>query len=246
MRIQGTGTGVDLGGGNGVIQGNDAETKNLQNQIQKAKERLQELSSDDQMSAEEKMKKRQEIQKEITELTNQLRQHQIELRREKQQEASANQMDELTGAKGNTKGSKGTGLSKAGMKAMVSADVALDQAREQSATATQLEGRARVLEGEIGQDKSRGIDTADKEEELAQVKEGAASATASQIEALGKAGQEMEEAAGAEQGEETSEISGGKEKDKEGKKTEEGKSSQEPEKPAVVTALPGENVDVRL
>lgn len=221
----------------GMNQATDAYSKNLLKQIADAKEKLQEISSDDKMSGEEKMKKRQEIQKEITELNQQLRQHQIDLRREKQQEASSsqNQMDELSG---NTKGSKQAGMSKAGMKAMVSADAALDQAREQGATATRLEGRAGVLEGEIKQDKSLGIDTANKEEELNQVKKGAENATASQIEVLGKAGREMEDAAAAEESEETS--------DEKVKKTKDGGDNREAEKETRDTVLPGENVDVRL
>lgn len=251
MRIQGTGTGIGLEGGIGIMQGSDARTKELQNQIAKAKERLQELSAEDQMSAEEKMKKRQEIQKEITELNNQLRQHQIDLRREKQQAAasSSNQMDELSGAAGNTTGSKKAGMSKAGMKAMVSADAALDQAREQGATATRLEGRAGVLDAEIRQDKSLGVDTADKEEELAQVQEGAANATASQIEVLGKAGQEMKEAAKTEESGETSDEKEktSHEKVKKAEDGRENKNSQESERVKKDTAaLPGENVDLRL
>lgn len=63
----------------------------------KCTEKLQELSSNQELSLEEKMKKRQEIQQEISSLTQQLRQHQIELRKQ-QQNKSSNSVDELTGA----------------------------------------------------------------------------------------------------------------------------------------------------
>ncbi len=67
-----------------VFSNADQETKSLQKQIAEKQKQLQELSSNEEMSMEEKMKKRQDIQKEITELNNQLRQHQIEQRNEKQ------------------------------------------------------------------------------------------------------------------------------------------------------------------
>lgn len=57
---------------------------------------MQELSSNEDMTLEEKMKKRQEIQQQISDLNMQLRQHQIEQRKEKQQ-AKASSMDDMAG-----------------------------------------------------------------------------------------------------------------------------------------------------
>ena len=70
----------------GMSKGTDSFSKNIQNKIASAQNQLKELSSDKEMSLEEKMKKRQEIQKQIVDLNNQLRQHQVELRKQKQQE----------------------------------------------------------------------------------------------------------------------------------------------------------------
>lgn len=192
MKISGmNGMGPQAGQG---IQGTDMESRNIKEQIARAQKQLQELSDKEELSAEEKMKKRQEIQKQITELNNQLRQHQIELRREKQQ-AKSSSIDELTGGSraAEKSGRKGTGLSKAGMKALISADSAIDLAKSQENTATSLEGRARVLKAEIQQDAGRS-DVEAKEEELAEVEELAQKATASQIDTLGKANREMKEA----------------------------------------------------
>ena len=50
------------------ISPTDSETKSIQNEITNQSQRLNRLSSDSEMSAEEKAKKRQEIQKEIAEL----------------------------------------------------------------------------------------------------------------------------------------------------------------------------------
>ena len=67
-----------------MTQGNDSVSKNIQNQIANAQQKLQDLSSNEEMSLEDKMKKRQEIQQEINNLNQQLRQHQIEQRKEQQ------------------------------------------------------------------------------------------------------------------------------------------------------------------
>ena len=80
MRINGfSGTNTQTGT-MGMTQGNDSVSKNIQNQIANAQQKLQDLSSNEEMSLEDKMKKRQEIQQEINNLNQQLRQHQIEQR----------------------------------------------------------------------------------------------------------------------------------------------------------------------
>lgn len=59
----------------------DTYTKGIQKQIEDAQQRLQKLSSNEELSIEDKMKKRQEIQKEIQKLNQELRQHQMEKRK---------------------------------------------------------------------------------------------------------------------------------------------------------------------
>lgn len=71
-------------GHSGMNMQADAVTKSIQRQIANAQKQLQEISSNKDMAMEEKMKKRQEIQKEIADLNLQLRQHQIEQRKEQQ------------------------------------------------------------------------------------------------------------------------------------------------------------------
>ncbi len=85
-----------IGGANGNMQAGrsgmklqkDSVSKNIQNQIANAQKKLQELSSNENMTIEDKMKKRQEIQQQITDLNQQLRQRQIEQRKEMQQNKS--------------------------------------------------------------------------------------------------------------------------------------------------------------
>ena len=77
MRINGfSGTNTQTGT-MGMTQGNDSVSKNIQNQIANAQQKQQDLSSNEEMSLEYKMKKRQEIQQELNNLNQQLRQHQI-------------------------------------------------------------------------------------------------------------------------------------------------------------------------
>ena len=181
-------------GAMGMAQANDSVSKNIQNQIANAQQKLQDLSSNEELSLEDKMKKRQEIQQEITNLNQQLRQHQIEQRKEQQSKKSS--MDDMVAGTRTTSKNKGIGLSQASMQAMISADSSMKQAKVQGSMATQMEGRASVLESEIKQDVGKG-NTEKKEEELAELQAKAQSATAAQMSTLADANKSVEEAAKA-------------------------------------------------
>ena len=200
MKINGfNGANTQIGGMN-MMQSNDFVSKNLQNQIANAQKQLQELSSNKEMSLEEKMKKRQEIQQQISVLNNQLRQHQIEQRKE--QQAKKSSMDDMLGGSKQAApkaGSQGTGLSQASMKAIISADSAMAQAQVQGSVATKMEGRAGVLESEIKLDSARGGDAKAKKEELAEVEQKAVQAESAQMNTLATANKELEEALRADQ-----------------------------------------------
>ena len=193
MRINGfSGTNTQTGT-MGMTQGNDSVSKNIQNQIANAQQKLQDLSSNEEMSLEDKMKKRQEIQQEINNLNQQLRQHQIEQRKE-QQSKNSSSMDDMVAGTSSTSKKKDTGLSQASMQAMISADSSMKQAKVQGSMATQIQGRASVLESEIKQDAGKG-NTEKKEEELAELQAKAQSATAAQMSTLADANKSVEEAA---------------------------------------------------
>lgn len=179
----------------------DSVSKNIQNQIANAQKQLQEISSDKDMSIEEKMKKRQEIQQQITDLNNQLRQHQIEMRREQQQKKGSSMDDMLAGSKKSSvkSGTKGGGMSQASMRAMISAGSAMAQAQVQGSVASQMEGKAGVLESEIKIDSARGSNVEAKKEELAELQEKAVVAEAAQMNTLTNVNKEFEEAAKADQ-----------------------------------------------
>ncbi len=169
----------------------DSFSKSINNQIANAQKQLQELSENKDMSMEEKMKRRQEIQQQITDLNNQLRQHQIEQRKE-QQEKAAKSVEKKESAK---KGDKGTGLSQASMTAIISADAAMSQAQVQGSVTTRMEGRAGVLEAEIKLDSANGGNVEAKQEELAKVQQKAVAVGASQTNTLASVSKDIEEAA---------------------------------------------------
>ena len=188
----------------GMNRATDSYSRNIQNQITNAQKQLQELSSNEDMTLEEKMKKRQEIQQQISDLNMQLRQHQMEQRRaamggQGKQQTKGSSMGDLlggTGNAGNTKaGGKSAGLSQASMTAMISADSAIKQAKVQGSVATKMEGRSGVLQSEIKMDQAIGGNTQKKEEELAEVEQKAQAAASSQFSTLADANRTMEEAA---------------------------------------------------
>ena len=200
MRINGI-NGTNQVGGMNMTQTTDSFSKNIQNQIAGAQKQLQDLSANKDMSIEEKMKKRQEIQQQITDLNNQLRQHQMEQRKEKQQ-AKKSDMDDMLGGNKRTApkaAGQSTGLSQASMRAIVSADSAMAQAQIQGSVATRMEGRAGVLESEIKLDSARGDDVEAKKEELAEVQQKATAAESAQLNTLADANKELEAAAKADQ-----------------------------------------------
>lgn len=183
--------------GMGIAMRTDAVSKNIQKQIANAQKKFQELSSREGMTMEEKMKKRQEIQQEITSLNQQLRQHQIEQRKEQQSKGAS--MEDMIGGRKAAKPSKeeggGSGLSQAGMQAMISADASMKQAQAQGSVAANLEGTARVLKSEIHMDQGRGGNTEAKEKTLAEVEQKAVDASALQMNQLAEANHTMKEAA---------------------------------------------------
>lgn len=209
MMAVGSASGVMLQGANSSMPaGNmqmDSVSRNLQNQIANEQKKLKELSSDENLTPEEKMKKRQEIQQEIANLQQQLRQHQIEQRREqqKEQKAEGSPAEELVGgsrkAAKSKNGKQQAGLSSSSMQAMISADSSVKQAKVQGSVAVRMEGRAGVLKAEIKQDRAVGGNTEAKEAELAEVEQNAVEVTAAQANTLAKANKTMEEAAKEEQ-----------------------------------------------
>ncbi len=122
----------------GMNQATDSYSRNIQNQIADAQKQLQELSSNKDMTQEEKMNKRQELQQQISDLNVQLRQHQMEQRREKQQKQSS--FDDMIGGKQET-GAVDTGV-------IISLSTAKEQIAGMKKVRTDLQGKLRTAQTE--------------------------------------------------------------------------------------------------
>lgn len=174
-----------------MAQKMDSFSINIKNEIARKQKEQQEISSNKSLSAEEKMKKRQEIQRQINDLYNQLRQHQIEQRREKQQaEMSAGNNRAAANEDKQT-----AGLSQASMESMISADSAMAQAKVQGRAVTGMEGRIRGLKAEIRQDAGSGSSVKKKQEELEKLEQKKLSASASQMNTSGTLNQKIADVA---------------------------------------------------
>ncbi len=185
-------------GGAGAGAQTDPASKNLQQQIDRLQQELKEISANQEMPAETKMKKRQDLQKQISELQIQLRQRQIDAKREeREKKQETNSFDDMLGTKGKngTNAAQSTGLSANTMTAMISADKSVKQANMQGSVAAKMEGKAGVLEAEIKLDGARGGDTSSKQAELADVEAAAQKAEASQLSTLAEAGETLQDAA---------------------------------------------------
>lgn len=199
--------------------GNDPVSKELERQIAEAKQAMQGLSAAEGKSPEEKMQERQELQKKITNLEQQLRQHQIEQRKE--QQSAKNEVDELTGAdrRQNQDGDEAI-FSKEGMNALVSADSAIKQAKVQGRVSGQLDAQAKALRTEIKLDGGRGNAEA-KENALADLEQRAASAMQAQGETLAGAAEKLRETSERENEQEEKELIVNEEEKQEDVKAEE-------------------------
>lgn len=180
----------------------DSETKSYQNQIASAQSQLQKLSSDNNISQEEKAEKRKEIQKQIMELNNMLREHKMEMRREKQQKAAEaskerQKQEEQQQQQGNVVDVKEDlepqpeRMSSGHMKAIVSADASLERARVQDSVASGLERKISVLEGEIRQSAETGGYVEGKKKEIESLENKVVKISGSKMGTLGSAVQEI-------------------------------------------------------
>lgn len=199
----------------GVGQVSDAYSRSIQKQIADVQKQMQELSSNGDMTMDEKMKKRQELQQEVSSLNQQLRLHQAEQTRKRQ--AKGYSMEDMLG--GSTCVRRNTGkaalgnscggiqaMSHAEMTAIISADISMGQVKIQKQVKSGLEGRAGVLKAEIKQD--AGGNTEAKEAELADLEDKVNSVAASQMNALSDINTSLKEAAKADSKSEETEKKG--------------------------------------
>lgn len=217
----------------GAGQAEDARSRTIRKQIEEAQKKLQEVSANGELGTEDKMKKRQEIQKQISDLRMQLRQHQTELKKQQREEKRAAENNSDSEGKA---GEQNAGLSTAGIKAVISSETSMKQAKVQNGVVAKMEGKAGVLEAEIKQDSRNGGDTSAKEAELAETKNRAKEAEASGMKSLKEANRKVREEAGMGETDPETEKEEERAEQIEKDRTGEDKTSGEP----------GKYVDVRL
>lgn len=199
--VNGTGSDSGVSGGSGM----DAYSKGIMKEIENIRQQMQELSQNDSMSMEEKMKKKQQLQQRINELNNELRKHQIEQRKQKQESGAAkNESAEPVekSSRGVDNGASGS-LSAGNMQAIISADASMEISKAGRRAANELKATAKILKGEI---KTGRGNVEAKEKQLQEVEERAENAMASQMKRmtetvhdLKQTGRPAEEAERAEQ-----------------------------------------------
>lgn len=174
---------------------NDEVSRGLEQQIQQKQKELAELKQDDTMSAEQKMKRRQELQKEISELQMQTRQHEMEVRQKERQEQNAarQEKDNLEAENGQADYGKRTQGKQGGMdmaisnvmtKSMLSAGSSMKMAKLQQGARKQAQGKANVLKAEIKQSGGSGKDVERKQKEVEAMEDKAAKLESQQISSL--------------------------------------------------------------
>lgn len=190
-------TGIQSGSGVQQVnkqQSEDSVIKNAQSQIEALRKQLQQLAENEEMDPKTKSEKKQEIQKQISELNAQIRQRQAELRKEKQ-EASAPSQSEIEKKAEENARTDGFGFSKSASGSLISASNALDGAKELHSLNKRLSGRERELKAEIKADLQRGADTSAKEKELGKVSKGIKSTAEDSIKILNEADKELKTSA---------------------------------------------------
>lgn len=167
-----------------VISQTETETKNIQNQITSKQQNLKRLSSDSKMSAEEKAKERQEIQKQIAELNRKLRLLQQEreeevkeaekeqeqkavLNEERNKEFKQEDADKVIVAESIQKQKEKVNVSPQSIQKMLEGSSMVQKKRLQQSVDNQKELTGNILEAEIKLDELYGADTSAKKEELA-------------------------------------------------------------------------------
>lgn len=165
----------------------DAISKSIENEISDVQRQRQQVSKED-LSVDEKMKKRQELQQEISRLNNQLRQRQAEARREQNKEKAAKERDaenvktdnEKKGhvaaskkdeskekeAESKTVEMQDAQKERVKQQTIVSAEVAVSRIGLQNKVVSGIQNDINILKGEIRQDKARGENVDDKKAQL--------------------------------------------------------------------------------
>lgn len=141
----------------------DSQLKAIEKQITDVQNQIQKISENKNMSDEQKAERRKELQQQLQDLNKQLMERKIEIQKEKREKNAK------SNGSNNVKESQDT--MEFSVEGLISASNAMKQMRTTNTVKTSMEGEARVLKSEIKMDKSRGVNTENKESRLAKVNE---------------------------------------------------------------------------
>lgn len=182
------------------IQKIDSVSRNIENKIFDMQRKMQQLSSEEDIPEEEKMRERQELQQEIARLNAKLRQQQAEADREKRQEELAKETQaEVEAGNRGVEYTRSTDNKSASTDAeeMISAEHSARQISDRGRVVAKIEGGIVVLKGEIKQDEIRGEAAEGKKAELAKQEKRAQRAQSPHITVLDETRESMKKAAQA-------------------------------------------------
>lgn len=161
----------------------DTEAKDIQNQITSKQQNLNRLSTDSEMSAEEKAKERQEIQKQIAQLNRKLRmlrmekkeetkelekkkEQKIAVEEEAEKKASTAEAEESSSVEEIEKQQGKANISPQNIQKILEAGAAVQRERIQLKVEQEEKTVQNILEAEMKVDKLYGTDTSGKKEKL--------------------------------------------------------------------------------
>ena len=210
----------------GMNPAEDSQLKSIQNQIAEVKKQMQELSQNKDMMPEEKMKKKKELQEKLGELNKQLTQREMEIQREKREEQLKKNQEKLQ-EQAQKKKSKEEQQQAQTIGRIMKMDGAMEKVETKDSVRISMEGRKRVLEGEIHADENYGADTSMKEKELSDMEGRLQGLSKSMMKDMNELNQEIHRKDKSNK-EEMAEVKRQEEKEKEEeKKEEEQKERQE-------------------
>ena len=145
------------------------EVDNLQKQIEAKRKQLSDLQNDDRMSPEQKQKKREEIQQEISELEAQKNAAEMAAKQKEREEAQERQAKSSGDTYSRNQDGDISRISARGMQAMISASKSMEMAELKENIQNSFEDEASILETEIKLDEGKGVVSERKEKELADI-----------------------------------------------------------------------------
>ncbi len=146
----------------------DSILNSIQRQIMDVQSKLKKLNENKDMSAEEKMNRRKELQQQLQDLNRQLTQRKMELQKEQMErraeEATANAV------KNKEQETEPGTMDSASMHGLVNASSSMESVKAAQSVKTRQEGEARIMESEIKLDQARGSSTEGKQGRLSNLR----------------------------------------------------------------------------